>query len=131
MKPRIVTAFRVAFVIYAAVLAYATHRPNLVIDGPIERTDLVIHVGAFCVWTMLLIATRWPGAWTSRAAVLRAGMIGLVYAVVDESTQAIPFFRRVFGFDDMAANAAGVILAVLVALALIRFARPSSEPIRS
>lgn len=113
-------AARVAFVVYAVVLFYATHRPNLVIDGPIERTDLVVHVGAFGLWTLLLAATGWAGAWRTGLGRLRVLAIASVYAAADEASQAIPVFRRVFGFDDMAANVLGVVLAVAGLWALAR-----------
>ncbi|MGP1271815.1 MAG: murein biosynthesis integral membrane protein MurJ [Phycisphaerales bacterium] len=118
MTSRLVTVTRLAFIVYAAVLAYATHKPNLVIDGPVPRTDLFVHLGAFFVWTALLIGTGWTGPWSRRSAVLRAGAIGLLYAAVDESTQAIPGLNRVFAFDDMAANAVGSLLATTGALVI-------------
>lgn len=116
----LLTLSRPAFVVYAVILAYATHKPNLVIDGPVPRTDLFIHVAAFFVWTALLTLTRWTGPLGRPRAIVKAGLIGLAYAAIDETTQAIPGLNRVFGVDDMAANAAGSLLATVSALILSR-----------
>lgn len=121
MSPRALV--RIAFIVYAAALALATHWPQLRIDGPVERTDLYIHVVAFGLWTALLIASEFTGTWRTAQARARAGVIGLVYATLDETTQAIPALGRTFGLDDLAADYAGVLLAVAGAFIAARASR--------
>lgn len=92
-----------------AALLTATHWPGVAIDGPIERTDLLIHAAVFAVWAGLLAAAtglRLP-------ALL---VIGVLFAAFDESTQ--PLFNRVFDWTDLAADAAGVTLGCLTVRAL-------------
>ena len=95
------------FAMYAAVLFVATHWPQLRIAGPEIRSDLIIHFGAFGAWTFFLAKTRWPGN------LLRTGLIGIVYAAIDEGLQAIPALGRTCAWDDFAANCGGVVLGVL------------------
>ncbi len=100
MKPHRRVAIA-AFAVYTAALLTATHWPGLAIRGPISRTDLVIHFGAFFVWTTLL----WLSGLVGRGA-WRVLLVGLAFAVLDETTQ--PLFRRVFDVLDLVANGAGV-----------------------
>lgn len=100
---------RAWFVFYTALLLTATHWPGLTVKGPVDRTDLIIHVCAFCLWTLLLfgaglirVCGRWGLVWTAVA--------GLCFAVLDETTQ--PLFSRVFDLWDLAADCVGVLLAV-------------------
>ena len=118
MSPKFLrTAARAAFVVYALVLVTATHWPQLRIDGgPIPRPDLLIHIAAFGLWTCLLIATELLGPWRSKAAIGKCVVIALVYAAIDEGTQAIPALGRTVALDDYLANALGVILAGIAAL---------------
>ena len=99
-----------AFVVYTVALVTATHWPGLAIRGPVSRTDLVVHFGAFFVWTGLLWLSGLVGweAW-------RLLLVGLAFAVLDETTQ--PLFRRVFDVLDLVANGAGVAAASVAAAA--------------
>jgi len=109
---------RTAFVFYALVLVTATHWPQVTIEGPIPRPDLVIHFAAYGLWSALLIACAWFGdalSWRNLGVSL---IVGLVYACVDEATQAFPGLRRVVALDDALANMGGVLIAVLGAGAL-------------
>ncbi|MFI4898797.1 MAG: hypothetical protein ACIARR_13365 [Phycisphaerales bacterium JB059] len=102
---------RAAFVLYALTLLVATHWPQLSIRGPIERPDLVIHVGAFGLWTLLLILAAFFGRAFSRRNILVGGAIGAVYAPLDELSQGLPGLERVVAVDDAMANLLGVFLA--------------------
>jgi VanZ family protein len=111
------------FTLYAAVLVTATHWPRLRIQGPVVRTDLYMHVGAFFVWTSLLIATELTGPWRRARSTWIAVAVALGYAALDEGTQAIPALGRTFGLDDLAADGAGVLLAGGLARALASLGR--------
>ena len=116
---------RVAFVTYALVLVTATHWPQLRIEGgPVPRPDLFIHVTAFGLWTCLLIATQLLGPWRSKPAIAKAVVVGLIYAAVDEGTQAIPALGRTVALDDYGANALGVTLAGVAAMIAAAIAKP-------
>jgi len=106
------TVFRVGFVMYTMALLTATHWPGLTIQGPIDRTDLVIHAGVLCVWTCLLFGTRWVatgGCGCLKRRLVWTGVAGLVYSVFDELTQ--PMFGRVADPWDIAADWFGVLAA--------------------
>lgn len=110
---------RAAFWCYAVLLFVATHWPRLELPHVvIERTDIVVHMGAFGLWTLLLIASEYTGLWLSRTSIGRAWLIGIVYCAFDEATQAIPFIRRTAAWDDWAADVGGVTAAVVIALLL-------------
>ncbi|MEM9165724.1 MAG: murein biosynthesis integral membrane protein MurJ [Planctomycetota bacterium] len=111
---------RAGFILFAVVLGTATHWPNVVIEGPVPRPDLFVHIAAFGLWTLLLIATEWAGPWRSRGSLLRAAGIGAGYAAIDELTQGIPGLNRVVDPMDLAANVAGVLLACAAAAAAVR-----------
>lgn len=124
MSERRQRVLRAVFVVYAFVLFVATHKPGVDVNVvPGVRLDLFIHAGAFGLWTLLLGATGWLGdvGRTGRALVL-AG-VGTVYAMLDESTQAMPIFDRVFDLRDMAANVGGALLASAVGCLLFRLGR--------
>lgn len=123
---------RTAFIVYTIVLLYATHRPQLTIDGPVARSDLYVHVLAFGLWTALLWgagartrAMRWRMRYIALCAV-----IGLAFGATFEATQAIPLVGRQFDVTDMAANAVGA-LAVACMLALASRFRAPSRPTSS
>ncbi len=110
MTPR----WRWIFAAYALALLIATHWPGLAIDGPIDRTDIIIHIIAFCAWTMLLaLAVR-----ARPRTLLIVAVIALAWAAVDEWTQR--FVNRTSTLDDFLANATGVTLACLLYLPIAR-----------
>lgn len=126
MRPTLIrTGARLAFPVYALVLVTATHWPQLRIDGPVARSDLYVHVAAFGLWTCLLIATELLGSWRTKAAIAKSVVIALIYAAIDEGTQAIPALGRTVALDDYLANAAGVGLAGLGAVLASRLSPPS------
>lgn len=112
-----------AFVVYTLALLTATHWPGLVVNGPVNRSDLYIHFMVFSAWAVLLgfsgLVGRSPG---------KLLLIGLAFAVFDETTQ--PLFRRQFDWADLAANAGGVLMGTLGMAALWRVLG-ASEPSES
>lgn len=119
MRPEL----RAWFVFYTGLLLTATHWPGLTVKGPVDRTDLIIHVCAFGLWTLLLfgaglirVCGRWRLVWTTVA--------GLCFAVFDETTQ--PLFGRMFDLWDLAADCVGVLLAITLIALTQRFAGGAS-----
>ena len=112
---------RIAFVVYAIVLFVATHKPGVDVNiVPGIRLDLFIHAAAFGTWTFLLGLTGWLGDISRPGRVLVLASVGVIHAVADESSQALPIFDRVFDLRDMAANAGGVLCASVLAHAFAR-----------
>lgn len=121
--------FRVALALYTAALLTATHWPGMVIHGPVDRTDLIIHACVFCLWTLLLFGA---GLVSSAVATPDGGerelglgrrlawvfVLGVCFAVFDELTQ--PLFSRVADPWDLAADIAGVLLAIGLIVAACR-----------
>ena len=114
---------RVALGVFVAILATATHWPKLRIEGPVPRTDLWLHLGAFGTLGVLVAAAGLVGAVGSRKNLIASWGLALAYAALDESTQAIPGLGRTAGLDDFAANATGVTLGVLAVGAAMALAR--------
>jgi len=103
---------RVVFVLYTMALLTATHWPGLTVEGPIDRTDLVIHAGVLFWWTVLLynaglIAVGGCGCLKRRIA--WTAVTGFAFAVFDELTQ--PMFGRQADPTDLIADAVGVLAA--------------------
>lgn len=109
-------ARRVLFGLYAAGLFTATHWPKVDIQGPLPRTDLWLHVGAFGAWTLLAIACGFFGPALSARNLLGCAVMGAAYAGVDEGLQALPFVQRTCAWDDFAADCLGVLLAIILAV---------------
>lgn len=102
---------RGVFLLYALALVTATHWPNLKIEGPVERPDLWIHMTAFGLGvTLLALSGLFGTVWSFRNIGASVG-VGLVYAAIDELTQAIPVLHRTAAFDDYLADATGMVLA--------------------
>lgn len=122
-----ITLARAAFVGYTLALVTATHWPGLAVEGPVERTDLVIHAGAFAGWAVLLFLTRWLA--TPRrplAEGLRVALAAVCFAVLDETTQ--PLVSRVFDWTDLAADILGAAGgAGAVCLWIVWTRRPRSD----
>lgn len=101
---RIVTLpWRLALVGYAIVLTVATHWPSLNL-GDTGPSDKSIHFQAFALMPFLLWRTRW---FSRLGAVF---LISLAWCVLDELTQGIEILHRRLTWQDMAANALGVVL---------------------
>ncbi len=106
------TVFRAGFVLYTLALLTATHWPGLTVHGPIDRTDLVIHVGVFFVWTCLLFGTQWiatGGCGCFKRQIAWVFVAGVCFAAFDELTQ--PIFNRIADPWDFGADAVGVAVA--------------------
>ena len=121
-------ARRLLFGLYAAALFTATHWPKLELPSPVPRTDLWIHVLAFCLWTLGLAWSGLVGPWRSWRTVSSVGTIGVLYAALDEILQKTPGLNRVFGFDDMAANMIGALVGTAITLIITALARRAAEP---
>lgn len=120
---------RAGFWVYAVVLFTATHWPRLEIQsGVIERPDLLIHIGAFGVWAALLSLSGLLGRPARGVVALRVIAVGLVYAAIDESSQALPIVQRHAGVDDYLANAAGIVLGAAAAWLTARRLAPPVRP---
>ncbi len=123
---------RWAFWVYAAALFTATHWPSLRIGGA-EGTDKTVHIAAFGLWTMLLIAAGLFGPSLSWRNILAVLVIAPVYAAIDESSQAIPVLHRSAEFADYFANLKGIGAAFALAalLAIVFGARGRGGPVSS
>jgi len=110
-----IKVLRVFFILYTLALITATHWPGLAVKGPFSRIDLVIHCGAFGLWTLLLGGTGWiKSSCCVRRKALVVGLVGIAFGWIDETTQ--PLFSRVFDWLDIAADMTGAIGASLVLL---------------
>ncbi|MBK9188883.1 MAG: VanZ family protein [Phycisphaerales bacterium] len=118
---------RAAFLAYALALVTLTHWPNLTIDGPVPRTDLWIHIGAFGLWASLLGLCAFFGAWLSWRNIALTWFVALLYATLDETTQGLPGIGRHVALDDWFGNALGITLAC-GAMALLARTRREGGP---
>ncbi|MBX3363830.1 MAG: VanZ family protein [Phycisphaeraceae bacterium] len=102
-----------AFVVYACLLAMLTHWPGMVVEGPVPRSDLLAHIGAFAVWGALLSLSGLPGRVGTRRNLLMTLGIGTAYAALDEWSQQ--FFGRVSALDDFFADVVGIVCGAMTA----------------
>jgi hypothetical protein len=58
------TKLRIAWGLYTGALLTATHWPGLVVHGPVNWTDKIIHCGVFCIWTCLFYLAQLIGGCT-------------------------------------------------------------------
>lgn len=94
-----------AFVLYALTLTVATHWPALDLGTEsYSAPDKVLHMIALGGLVVLLQRTRWL------TATWQAVLVGLVWAAVDELTQAIPILGRHASAGDMLAGQLGILL---------------------
>lgn len=119
-------AARWAFGLFVIAWATASHWPNL--RAPpvgISNADKVVHFGAFVTWTVLLGLTGWVG--TGAGGRRRVIVVALLYAILDEATQAFPILGRHADFSDLLADVAGaaVGLAILTLIGPTRAQRDS------
>ncbi len=103
---------RWAFAAYVAVLFTGTHWPNLQIHGPIERSDLAVHLGAFGAWACLATLCRFFGPVFSPRNLVLCWLLATGYACIDEGLQAIPSLHRTCAWDDLGFNIVGISLAI-------------------
>ncbi len=107
---------RIAFGVFALILVTATHWPKLRIAAPIPRPDLIAHVGAFGLWTLLAISAQLFGPALSRRNIVLTSLLAVGYAALDEVTQGIPSLGRTVALSDWIANVAGIFLAACSAI---------------
>ncbi len=104
---RVSKPWRLVFVVYALALTLATHWPSLDLGTEAQPApDKILHMLAFGGFALLLWRTRWLGAaWM-------VCFVALVWAALDEVTQALPILQRSFSWQDMFASGLGVLLAI-------------------
>lgn len=109
---------RIGFVGYALLLFVATHWPALTVPGPIPRTDLFVHLGAFGTWTLLLSLAGFFGPPLSTRNLGLCWLFGLANCLIDEGLQSIPWVQRHCAWDDATANMTGATAAMLLLLTI-------------
>ncbi|MEO1008733.1 MAG: VanZ family protein [Planctomycetota bacterium] len=120
---------RIAFVAYAIVLFIATHKPGVAVPLAAGiRLDLLVHVAAFGLWTLLLGLSGFIGPVRRVRALGVLAVVGVLYAWVDEATQAIPGLNRVFDLSDLVANTVGAVAGAVAAHALARITAADVQP---
>ena len=122
---RVTHTARVALILYAAALSTLTHWPRLRVESPdIPRLDLFAHLGAYGLLGFIAGTAAPFGRITrARPAALTLAAL-LIYAAIDESTQAIPALGRFASLDDYAANALGLTLGLAAAAFTQHATRP-------
>lgn len=111
MRPH-VRAIRWVFGVFAVALFLGTHWPNLQIHGPIERSDLAVHLGAFGGWACLAALSGFFGPVFSGRNLVLCWLLAAGYACIDEGLQAIPWIHRTCAWDDLGFNFLGISLAI-------------------
>jgi len=119
---------RALFSLYAALTVTLTHWPRLKLPFPESRSDLLIHMTVFSLWTAAFIGCSFLGPVLSRRNILLGGLASVIYSSIDEVTQGIPGVNRTVALDDALANALGVALAVVLLLLLARRPGNTSTP---
>lgn len=115
----------IVFWCYTALLIVATHIPNKALPKvEIPWFDKFEHVGAYGLWTLLLLASGLlHGSFRSRA--IKALFWSLVIAIADELLQMIPVLNRVADPVDVIADLIGSVCAVCAAWAWQRWHKSS------
>lgn len=110
---------RIVFFAYAVVIASLTHWPGLQVPkAGLQRSDMIVHIGVFGAWALLMIRCSWFGPMLSARNIAFAAMCAVAYAGVDEVTQAFPALNRYAAWDDFAANTIGISVGVATACGL-------------
>lgn len=91
--------------------------PRLEVPIPINRPDLLAHLGVFGSLTLVAIASGLFGPALSRRNILWSAISTGLFASIDESLQSIPAIHRTCALDDALANLLGVALGTAVAWA--------------
>ncbi|MCB9846893.1 MAG: VanZ family protein [Phycisphaeraceae bacterium] len=104
---------RAAFWLYTAALMTATHTPNAAIPYiSFVWKDKLEHLGAYGLWTLLLLWSGLLGDRPFRTLAIRAVACAALLGVIDELFQLIPALKRVADPWDAAADVAGSVCAV-------------------
>lgn len=101
-----------AFGGYALLLFTGTHWPNLQLQGPVERSDLWVHLFAFGTWATLAALCGFFGSVFSSRNLALTWLLAVGYACIDEGLQAIPALGRTCAWDDLLFNTIGISLAI-------------------
>ncbi len=113
--------WRIILALYTLTLVTATHWPRLAFENiTIPRVDLLLHLSAFSALALLALPARLfrtPKNTPATIAVL------ILFAALDESTQAIPILHRHTSFLDFAADVLGILVGVVLWLGFTRLAR--------
>lgn len=115
--------WRVVFVCYSVVLTVGTHWPRLDLGvDDVPAPDKILHMVGFGGLCLLCWLARW------RSLRGRIGLLGLImfaWALLDELTQAVGIFGRVFSWLDVAGSWLGIAAALMWIWAL----RPIGGPV--
>ena len=87
----------------------------------------MLHVMVFGAWSFLCVRAGWFGRRHSARNVVLSGGVSIVYAAVDEATQAIEALHRHARWDDFGANLFGVAVGLAVAMTLAALEDDRSE----
>jgi len=102
-----------AFILYTLTLVTLTHYPQVTLpDLGVQRPDLLIHLAAYGLFAALLTTSAILGPAHHTRTAVRALLIAIPFAVIDEATQAIPGLNRFVSLDDLLANWLGIALAI-------------------
>ena len=133
----------VATATYASILLVATHypRPQVVIDRIMEQpavrnvvrappSDTTMHLWAYAPLAMLAGATAVAGGWRSARSLVGLAAALALFAMLDQATQPLPWFRRTADIRDWISDCLGIAigLAVVTWAANRRRALPQGEP---
>lgn len=99
---------RVLFGLYASALALGTHWPRLQIGDPAHPPDKLLHFVAFAGLAVML----WEARLVRRHRTLF--LIGLIWVILDESTQALPGLGRTSSVEDVVAGGLGFFSASIL-----------------
>jgi len=113
-----------ASVAYACVLAWATHHPKPEdLLGRNPPSDKLVHVGAYTVLAALVAATLAAAGRLSPRGMRIAAVSLAAFAVVDEATQPLPWFRRTADPLDWIFDVVGIAIGMAAVAGLVALMR--------
>jgi len=101
------------FATYALCIFILTHWPNLKINAPIHRPDLLAHLAVFSLWMILACCCRFHGPILSARNIFWSFILTIAYAGLDEGAQYPDFVQRTAAWDDYWFDVLGVVLGTL------------------
>jgi multisubunit Na+/H+ antiporter MnhC subunit/VanZ family protein len=118
-QQQVTRPWRVLFVVYAIALFTGTHWPRLDLDvGDLPAPDKILHMVGFAGLAFLL----WRTQWITRTWLLL--LVLLVWALLDEVTQAIPILGRTFSMLDVVGGWLGIVTVLIWRWALMPIGGP-------